>query len=102
MKKRFQLQQSCCRKSGYCCELAWSTDPKETHPSTQIAATQAEAGGGLVGLKAEISLKGRSSRERFRRGRQNSASFRRDQSEKLGERLFNNRGLYEKGLLFFL
>jgi hypothetical protein len=40
-------------------------------------------------LRAEIGLKGRSSRERFRRGGHNSSRFRNDQGKKRGEQLYN-------------
>jgi len=103
MKKRLQQERACCQQAEHRRKLAWSTDPKEAIHSTQIAATQAEAAGYLsVGLRAEIGLNWMSSREIFRRGRQNPARFRSDQGEKRGERLFNNRGLREKGLLFLL
>jgi hypothetical protein len=38
----------------------------------------------------------------FKSGRQNSARFHIDQGGKLDKRLFNNRELKGKGLLFFL
>jgi hypothetical protein len=69
-----------------------STDPQRNPPFNSNGCSPSASGMVSVGLTAEIGLKGRSSRERFRRRGHNSARFHNDQDEKRGERLFNTRG----------
>jgi hypothetical protein len=58
-------------------------NPSQRNPLFNSNGCSPSASGRVsVGLKAEIGLKGRSSRERFRWGGHNSARFRNDRGEK--------------------
>jgi hypothetical protein len=82
LKKRPQPEQACCQKSGTAANGLGRLTLKETHSSTQMGGYPSASGRVSVEMKAEIGLKGRSSRERFRRRGHNSASFLNDHGDK--------------------
>lgn len=79
-------------KVGALGERTCSTEVKRTNHSTGCYYSSGK-GRVTVGLRTRIGWKWTSSRELFKRGRQNSTRFRSDQCEKRGIQLVNERRL---------